>query len=172
MLFKIVFKNDAHTKKERFSDEQRLEYHKNNSAIPMEELRLFVEAGVTGKEIEKNSLLGKAIRYIKNHWHKLIRFLSVAGVDIDNNIVERALKLAIRIRKNALFHKTENGARIAALLLTLIITADKSNKNPINYLTALQKNKAHVALSPQRWLPWNYEETLLNLALDKIPKAP
>lgn len=95
----------------------------------------------------------------------------MAGVDIDNNIVERALKLAIRIRKASMFHKTEKGAQIAATLLTLIITANKAGKNPVDYLTELQKNKVEVERSPELWLPWNYEETLAKTECEKNQKA-
>jgi transposase IS66 family protein len=38
------------------------------------------------------------MRYLLRHWPKLTRFLEVAGVPIDNNMCERALKMAIRNR--------------------------------------------------------------------------
>ena len=104
--------------------------------------------------------MGAAIRYLKNHWTALTRFLTVAGAHLDNNLVERALKLAIRTRKNPMFHKIEHGAFVAALLLSLIATCELAKKNPISYLTALQKNKSAVFKLPHLWLPWNYEATL------------
>jgi hypothetical protein len=36
----------------------------------------------------------------------LTLFLEQPGVPLDNNIIERSLKLAIRNRKNSLFYKT------------------------------------------------------------------
>lgn len=169
--FRKVYENDECARKESLSDEERLVYHQSKSVVPMEELHLWMEEQINEKKIEKNSPLGKAIAYLRNHWSKLTRFLSVAGVDLDNNIVERALKLAIRTRKNAMFHKTERGAEIAALILSLIATSIKAKKNPIHYLTELQKNKVSVAFAPELWLPWNYEETLLNGLLEKVPRV-
>lgn len=61
--FQKVFGNEAYAKAKKLSDEKRLEYHKNNSAIPMEELRLFIEEGFSSKKIEPSSPLGKAMRY-------------------------------------------------------------------------------------------------------------
>jgi len=58
---------------------------------------LFLE-----KKVEPNSVLGKAINYMVTHWEKLTLFLKVAGVPLDNTICERALKMAILLRKNAL----------------------------------------------------------------------
>jgi hypothetical protein len=64
--------------------------------------------------VEPNSALGGAIRYMLRHWEKLTLFLRQAGAPLDNNICERALKKAILHRKNALFYRTENGARVSA----------------------------------------------------------
>jgi hypothetical protein len=53
--------------------------------------------------VEPNSGLGQAIAYMLNHWGKLTLFLRQAGAPLDSDIVERALKKAILLRKNALF---------------------------------------------------------------------
>ena len=79
---------------------------------------------------------------------------------IDNNHVERALKMPIRTRKMAMFHKTEHGAYVAALLMGLIQTAVDNGANPVDYLTALQEHKSRVFKEPQLWLPWNYRHQL------------
>ena len=49
--------------------------------------------------VEPNSGLGNAINYLLKHWEKLTLFLRKAGVPLDNNLVERALKKAILHRK-------------------------------------------------------------------------
>ena len=58
------------------------------------------------------------------------------GAPLDNNICERALKKAILHRKNALFYKTENGARVGDLFMSLIHTAELNDVNPFDYLVA------------------------------------
>ena len=55
-----------------------------------------------------------------NHWEKLTRFLHVPGAPLDNSIRERALKKAILHRKNALFYKTQRGARVGDMYMSLI----------------------------------------------------
>ena len=79
--------------------------------------------------------------------------LSVAGC-------ERALKKAILHRKNALFYKTENGARVGDLFMSLIHTSELSGSNPFEYLTELQKNAAALGEHPADWMPWKYRQTL------------
>jgi transposase len=157
-----IYKNDAETKKKNMSSEERLAYHQTHSAPIMEALYLWMQEQFDEHKVEPNSALGAAIRYLQKHWTPLTKFLSVAGAHLDNNLVEGALKLAIRTRKNAMFYKTKHSAFVASLLLSLIATCKLAKKNPIDYLTALQKNKSNVFKSPHLWLPWNYEATLCN----------
>lgn len=156
----IVYKNDANAKALNLSAEERLAYHQEYSLPVMNDLWAWMKKQCDEKLVEPNSGLGQAIKYMQNHWEKLTRFLSVAGALLDNNLVEQALKLIIRIRKNAMFHKTEHGAFVAALLVSLVATCELNKKNPIHYLTELQKNKSAVFKQPHLWLPWNYESTL------------
>jgi len=94
------------------------------------------------------------------HWEKLTLFLRQAGAPLDNNICERALKKAILHRKNALFYKTQNGARVGDLFMSLIYTCQLNEANPFDYLTQLERHADQVAASPQLWMPWNYRAAL------------
>lgn len=73
---------------------------------------------------------------------------------------ERALKKAILHRKNSLFYKTENGARVGDLFMSLIHTCELSGANPFDYLTQLQRHAGELARMPSEWMPWNYPATL------------
>ncbi len=112
------------------------------------------------KQAEPNSALGGAIGYMLKHWEKLTLFLRQAGAPLDNNLCERALKKAILHRKNALFYKTCNGARVGDLFMSLIFTCQLNQANPFDYLTQLQRHAEQVATSPQLWMPWNYRDAL------------
>ena len=92
-----------------------------------------------------------------NHWNELTLFLRQPGAPLDNNICERALKKAILNRKNALFYKTERGARVGDLYMSLIHTCELCNANPLDYLVALRANSSEVKCHPDRWMPWNYK---------------
>jgi transposase len=87
-------------------------------------------------------------------------FLRQAGAPLDNNLCERALKKAILHRKNALFYKTRNGARVGDLFMSLIYTCQLNQANPFDYLTQLQRHADQLATSPQLWMPWNYRDAL------------
>ena len=121
-----------------------------------------------GRKAEPNSGLGKAISYMLNHWEPLTRFLRVEGAPLDNNICERALKMAILHRKNSLFYRTLRGAHVGDIFMSLIHTCRLSNVNPFDYLVALQKHSAEVSRNPQNWLPWNYTAALQDTHIQDV----
>jgi transposase len=159
-IFKEVYKNDAETKRQGFSDEQRLEWHQIHSGPKMDELQNWLTTQIEQHLVEPNSGLGQAIAYLLNHWEPLTLFLRQPGAPLDNNVCERALKKAILHRKNAYFYKTENGARVGDLFMSLIHTCELNGVNPFDYLTQLQKHTNELSSNPDSWMPWNYADTL------------
>lgn len=156
----VLYRNDATTRKEGMTAEERLQFHQAESGPTMGRLREWLKRQIDEKLVEPHSGLGAAIQYLRKHWEKLTLFLRKAGAPLDNNLVERALKKAILHRKNALFYKTQNGASVGDLYMSLIHTCELNGANPFEYLTALQQHADQVAAAPDRWLPWNYSGTL------------
>ena len=70
------------------------------------------------------------------------------------------MKRAILNHKNAYFFKTENGAHVGDVFLSLIHTCQLAGENPLDYLTQLLGNASQVARAPGRWLPWNFRQNL------------
>ena len=155
-----VYGNDATARKQAMTAEERLRYHQQHSAPVLEELRGWLNTQFAEKKVEPNSGLGMAMRYMLKHWERLTLFLRQPGAPLDNNIVERALKKAILHRKNSLFYKTANGARVGDLFMSLIHTCELSGANPFDYLTQLQRHAGDLVRNPSAWMPWNYEATL------------
>jgi transposase len=158
----VVYRNEATARERQLSAEARLQFHQQESQPTMQQLQAWLKRQFEEKLIEPNSALGGAIRYMLNHWEKLTLFLRQAGAPLDNNVCERALKKAILHRKNALFYKTQNGARVGDLFMSLIYTCQLNEANPFDYLTQLQRHADQVAASPALWMPWNYREALTN----------
>jgi transposase len=158
---KQVFDHDEQARDEQMSPEARLAYHRDYSGPIMDDLKRWLDTQFADRLVEPNSSLGKAIVYMQGHWETLTRFLSAAGAPIDNNLVERALKLFIRQRKNSLFYKTEHSAYIASVLTSLIATCLHAGVNALEYLVALQEHRTEVFRNPAAWLPWNYHAHLL-----------
>ena len=155
-----VYKNDAFTKENNMDPEQRLKYHQGNSTKLMEDLKIWLTSQLEDKKIEPNSTLGQAISYMLKHYKGMTLFLHVAKAPLDNNLCEQLLKRAILHRKNSLFYKTETGAYVGDLFMSIIHTCSLCKVNPFQYLKALQENSSLITGSPQKWMPWNYAEML------------
>jgi len=151
-----VYKNDKIAKMQNMTADQRLRLHQTQSGPLMQDLQTWLNDQLDQKKAEPNSGLGQAISYMLNHWKPLTLFLEVPGAPLDNNICERALKKVILHRKNALFYKTEHGAHVGDLFMSLIHTCNLTDVNPFDYLAALQKNASELSQHPERWMPWNY----------------
>jgi transposase len=160
----VVYRNDALARERRLSPEARLQWHQQESQPTMQQLHDWLKRQFDERLVEPNSALGGAIRYMLNHWEPLTLFLRQAGAPLDNNVCERALKKAILHRKNALFYKTTNGARVGDLFMSLIYTCQLNEANPFDYLTQLQQHADRVATNPVLWLPWNYRAALTEAA--------
>jgi hypothetical protein len=115
-----IWNHGAMAREQKLSREERLRFHQEHSGPLMQTLHEWMEAQLAERKTEPNSGLGKAIRYMLRHWLPLTLFLREPGAPIDNNLVERILKKAILHRKNSLFYKTLNGARVGDLFMSLI----------------------------------------------------
>jgi transposase len=167
-----VFRTDHQAQQDGLSPEARLLLHQQESGPRMQALHEWMAKQIKEHLVEPNSGLGQAIAYMQNHWEKLTLFLRVPGAPLSNNLCERALKKAILHRKNSLFYRTLNGAKVGDLFMTLIHTAELHRKEPFDYLLALLRHEAAVALDPAAWMPWNYSAALARLASEAIDPAP
>jgi transposase len=159
-ILKEVYAHDAEAQRRSFSDPQRLQWHQTHSGPPMAALAHWLTEQIEQHRVEPNSGLGEAIAYMRKHWEALTLFLRQPGAPLDNNLCERALKKAILHRKNAYFYKTPNGARVGDLFMSLIHTCELNRVNPFDYLTELHKHTGELSSDPDRWMPWNYQNSL------------
>jgi len=103
----------------------------------------------------------KALDYTTNQEQGFRMVLSEASCDLDNNVVERAIRAVAIGRKNWEFAGSENGANRLACLLSIIGTCKLLDLDPEKYLTwALMEAKRRKAkgnldvsdLTPAKWL--------------------
>jgi len=147
---------DALSRNLRAEFQSILAHHQIHSQSVLEQLQAWMREQIDGKLVEPNSGLGQAIGYMLRHWQPLTLFLRQPGAPLDNNLCERALKMAILHRKNSLSYKTLNGARTGDLFMGLIHTCRLNGANPFDYLLAIATHAEAVKLIPKTWLPWNY----------------
>jgi hypothetical protein len=156
----LVYENDARARAQGMSPEERLRLHQEASQPVMDRLKAWMDEQLEEKKTEPNSGLGRAIEYCRKRWARLTLFLRQAAAPLDSNLVERMLKRAILHRRNSLFYKTQNGARVGDLYMALIATAKLAGVDPFHFLTELLRHPAEIAASPADWMPWNYRDSL------------
>jgi transposase len=79
--------------------------------------------------------VAKIIRYYRNHWVELTRFLDDPRIPLDNSASEREFQPVAKYRLNSLFAGATEGAHRAAVLLGIIATCRRLGIDAEAYLT-------------------------------------
>ena len=125
----------------------------------VEALHAWLQAQL-GPRLRAASDLAKAIRYALRHWPGLTVFLDDGRVEMDTNVVERAIRPVALNRKNALFAGSDGGARHWAIAMTLIQTAKLNGVEPMAWLTDVLERIVSgrtKATELDALLPWNWK---------------
>jgi transposase len=83
------------------------------------------------------SKIGEAIRYTLSNWELLNNYLNDGRIEIDNNLLENAIRPFAVGRKNWLFMGSPSGAKAGAVFYSLIETCKSNNIEPYQYLCAM-----------------------------------
>ena len=81
--------------------------------------------------------LGKAVSYALNNWTDLSVFLHNGAIEIDNNLIENAVRPTKLGAKNWLFIGSEGSGRTSAIIFTLVESAKRQGIEPHAYLREL-----------------------------------
>jgi Transposase IS66 family len=111
MLSKIqlLYKIEAEARDNNFSHEQRYASRQEKSVPVLADIKIWLDENMT--EALPKSLVGKAISYMLGRWKALARYLDDGRYEIDNNLVENAIRPVALGRKNYLFAGSHNGAQ-------------------------------------------------------------
>jgi hypothetical protein len=156
----MIWINDGITKKKKMTDDDRCEYHFQHSLPIMQKIFGWCIRYKNSEEYEQYSQLGKASAYFLRHYLGLSLFCYVPGIPLDNNRTEETLRCPIRGRNQYHFFRTVEGARVASIHLTILMTAIRAGINHVDYLETVLRYHEAVAADPQAWLPWNYKDAL------------
>jgi len=85
--------------------------------------------------------------------------LTDGRVEIDSNIVERAIRPQTITRKNSLFAGSQGGGETWATIATLLQTAKMNNVDPLAWLsqTLTRITNRWPAADIELLMPWNFE---------------
>ncbi|MFZ1479351.1 MAG: IS66 family transposase [Paracoccaceae bacterium] len=108
--------------------------------------------------ISGKSKLAEALRYAIARREIFERFLTDGLIELDSNIVERAIRPQTITRKNSLFAGSDGGGRTWATIATLLQTCKMNNVDPVAWLTQTLERIANQWPSAKldALMPWNY----------------
>jgi transposase len=139
----------------KHSDVRAAARQETSAAIVADLFKLWQE---TLPRISGKSKLAEAIRYAISRRPALERFLSDGRIEIDSNIVERAIRPQTITRKNSLFAGNDGGGRTWATIATLLQTAKMNDVDPQAWLTQTLERIANGWPKSEidALMPWNY----------------
>lgn len=141
--------------------EERLKVREEETKPIVDKLFKFVKSAK--KDLQKKSLTVKAINYMLNIEAPLREFLGKGSIKIDNNIVERIIRIVAIGRKNYLFAGSNKGGETAALFYSILETAKLNNINPQKYLQyVLKVIPEYNSQKLHELLPWNIKKETLD----------
>jgi len=139
----------------RPADERRAVRQQKSRAI-VDALQPWLRAKLA--LVSQKSKLAEAIRYALARWQGLSCFLDDGRVEIDSNVVERAIRPIALNRKNALFAGSDGGGEHWATIASLVETCKLNGVDPQAYLAEVIARivAGHPQSQIDDLLPWTY----------------
>ena len=138
------------------SAEERYAARQEKSVQILADFKMWLD-GISYEQALPESPFRKAINYACNGWEALCRYTSNGDFDIDNNEAERQMKPVAIGRKNWLFMGSDRGGRAAAILMSVLQSAQRNGLNPQVYLKDVIDRISDIPVSrlnellPDKW---------------------
>ena len=113
----------------------RLDLRQEKSVPILQELYQWLKDTVV--KVTPTSAIGKAIAYALPRWERLILYAHDGRLEIDNNLVENAIRPIAIGRKNYLFAGSHEAAQTAAMFYSLLGTCKLKAIEPFQWLKNL-----------------------------------
>lgn len=139
-------------KAEALTTDQRNTLRKERSVEILNALKNWMMENY--KSVLPKSTIGQALHYSLERFDKLMLYTSNGKLEIDNNLVENAIRPVAIGRKNYLFAGSHNGARRAAMLYSFLGACKINGINPFEWLrNTIEKIPAHPVNKLSELLP-------------------
>ena len=102
------------------------------------------------------SRIGKAIHYSYTLLLRLARYVNDGRINIDNNLIENAIRTLAIGRKNYLFCGNDDAAVLAAIIYSLISSCKAVNVDPRQWMIDVLKNYRYI--KNQKMISVNYSQ--------------
>ena len=171
----LLYQIESRLRDARAGPVEVLQARQQHSTPILDRIRSRLDALQACRKHRPRSLTGEAITYALNQWAKLCVFLRDGRVQIDNNLIENAIRPSAIGKKNWLFMGDAQSGQRAATFYTLIGNCHRDGIDATAYLTDIfqrlpnETNKSVHRLTPKAWAA---EQTAKRQALAQAVAAP
>jgi transposase len=149
---RLLYEVERQARDRKLDPEARRALRQEKSKPILDDIHAYLER--EQPRVLPKSPEGEAIAYTLSNWKALTRYSDNGDLKIDNNGAERSLRGVAVGRKNWMFYGSDNGGRTAAVLTSLIATAQRLAIDPFAYLRDLFESiSSHPQNRLAEWLP-------------------
>lgn len=123
---------ESYAREKNFTHEQRYQIRQEKSVPILKELKAWFLLNLN--EVLPSSIIGQAIAYAYSRWEKLCEYTKHGILEIDNNLVENAIRPVALGRKNYLFAGSHKAAQRSAMIYSFFAMCKYHNVNPHEWL--------------------------------------
>jgi hypothetical protein len=169
MLLRIqkLYEVERQARESGCTHEQRYQLRQAEALPVLSEMQEWLD--IHRHKVVPKSAIGKAVAYMLKYWQRLNIYTTNGMLEIDNNLVENSIR-PVALGKNYLFAGSHDGARRAALIYSLVITAQLHGHEPFEYLRDVivrlpeHPHKRLAELLPQNWCSPENQRLVLSTA--------
>lgn len=160
-LMQQLYKLEQDMREEGLSWEERTERRQQEAVPVLDEIEKWMNGHKN--KVLSSSPLGKAIAYTLPRWKGLCAYAQHGQIEIDNNLVENAIRPLAIGRKNYLFAGSHDAAEMTAAMYSFMATCKKNGINELEWLTdVLTRIQSHKQKDLYQLLPNNWEKYKLS----------
>lgn len=155
-IFAKIYATEKRIKEQAGSNlELKQEWRLKEIAPLIQEIKSWITE--ESLKVLPKSAIGKAMTYYLNQYPKLEAVTLDPKLELDNNLIENAIRPLALGRKNYLFAGSHKAAQNAAILYSLLGSCKINNVNPREWLTYVLENISdHNIQKLEELLPNNY----------------
>lgn len=152
-----LYKLEQEMRDEGYTWQQRTEKRQKEAVPVLDKIEEWMKKHKL--EVLPGSPLGKAIAYTLPRWKGLSAYAQHGQIEIDNNLVENAIRPLAIGRKNYLFAGSHDAADMTAAMYSFMATCKKNGVNELDWLTdVLERIQSHKQRDLHQILPNNWEK--------------
>lgn len=152
-----LYQIEARLRQHRAGPALRQAVRKSESAPIIQRLHRALTALKLSRRFLPQSLLGSALDYTLSQWPTLTVFIEDGGIEIDNNLVENAIRPTAIGKKNWLFIGDAQAGERGAILYTIVESCRRREIDPYAYLREVLTRLPHMTnwqtkeVTPEAW---------------------